>query len=202
MAQINQLITSASNVLSPPDGYLALFFTPDNELAFKNSSGSIVFPSGSIATASYALTASYLEPTVTASYALTASYLSGSIESASYALTASYLSGSIESSSYAITASYAFTASYLEPLATASYALTASYISGSISVDTGSLINTSSFNDLTASVAYTGSNQFNGDQIITGSLVIGSWRFIESGSFLGVEKYNGTLWIQSGYFEI
>lgn len=55
----------------------------------------------------------------TASFAFTASYLSGSIESASYAATASfaytasYLSGSIESASYAATASLAATASYV-----------------------------------------------------------------------------------------
>jgi len=46
----------------------------------------------------------------TASYALTASYLNGFITSASYAdtaATASYLDGVITSASYAITASYA-----------------------------------------------------------------------------------------------
>jgi len=64
----------------------------------------------------------------TASYALTASYLDGFIESASYAATASYLDGFIESSSFATTASHALTASYLDGfIESSSYALTASY---------------------------------------------------------------------------
>jgi hypothetical protein len=135
-------------------------------------------------TGSLAGTASYADTAVTASYSLSASYVLGSIESSSFAITASYLSGSAE------TASFAQTASYLSVFATASYALTASYISGSVNVDTSSL-------------ATTGSNQFSGSQTITGSLVIGTWRLIESGSNLNVEKYiDGVGWIQSGYFEI
>ena len=76
----------------------------------------------------------------TASYALTASYLDGFIESASYAATASYLDGFIESASFATTASHALTASYLDGFIesasyaesssnaeSSSYALTASY---------------------------------------------------------------------------
>ena len=47
----------------------------------------------------------------TASYALTASYLDGFIESSSYALTASY---ALNGSGTSVTSSYALTASYLE----------------------------------------------------------------------------------------
>ena len=88
---------------------------------------------------------------------------------------------------------------------TSSFALvaaTASYLSGSITINTGSLVTTSSFNQYTSSVATTGSNQFKEDQIITGSLVFGNWRMRESGSNLSVEKWDGFDWIQSGYFEI
>lgn len=94
------------------------------------------------------------------------------------------------------------TASYVETASYALTALTASYLSGSVTVDTGSLVLTSSFNQYTSSAATTGSNQFQSDQIITGSLVIGTWRFTESASNLSVEKWDGTIWIQSGYFEI
>jgi hypothetical protein len=156
-------------------------------------------------TASNALTASYLDIYATASYALTASYLSGSvnIETGSLLTTASFTewTGST-SSSFAGTASYATTASYVESSSYAAFALTASYISGSVTVDTGSLVTTASFNEYTSSLATTGSNQFQADQIITGSLVIGTWRLKESGSNLAVEKWDGVTWIQSGYFEI
>jgi hypothetical protein len=154
-------------------------------------SASIGNVSGSITnavTASYALTASFLDALATSSYALTASLST----TASNAITASYLD------MYA-TASYALTASFVE---SASFALTASYLSGSVKIDTGSLVTTSSFNDYTSSLATTGSNQFQADQIITGSLVIGSWRLKESGSNLAVEKWDGFVWVQSGYFEI
>lgn len=108
------------------------------------------------------------------------------------------ISGSLEVKD-GISGSLYGTASYVE---TASFALTASYLSGSITIDTGSLVTTASFNQYTSSVATTGSNQFKADQIITGSLVLGTWRFRESGSNLSVEKWDGFDWIQSGYFEI
>jgi hypothetical protein len=60
-----------------------------------------------------------------------------------------------ESASYAATASYvqtAQTASYVLNAVSSSYALTASYLEGGVTIDTGSLVTTSSFN------AYTGSN--------------------------------------------
>jgi hypothetical protein len=66
----------------------------------------------------------------TASYALTASYLDGFIESSSYALTASY---ALNGSGTSVTSSYALTASYLEGFVeSSSYAATASYLDGFI----------------------------------------------------------------------
>lgn len=129
--------------------------------------------SGTSVTASYALTASYVENAQTASYvqnavsashattssfAISASYAPGSGTSvtASYALTASYVENAISSSyalsaSYApgsgtsVTASYALTASYVQNAITSSYALTASYVSGA-------------FNSVTSSYAQSASN--------------------------------------------
>lgn len=84
-----------------------------------------VFTGSLEGTASYAATASILEPGATASYALTASLLLGSVESASYSYTASYLEEGA-------TASYALTASsLLGSIESASYAATASYVDSS-----------------------------------------------------------------------
>jgi hypothetical protein len=98
----------------------------------------------SVATASYALTASYSNNSTSASYAATASYASNVPETASYALvalTASYASNVPVTSSYALNAN------------TASFALTASYISGS-----------------GAGVGF----PFSGSAVITGSLFVSS----------------------------
>jgi hypothetical protein len=87
---------------------------------------------------------------------------------------------------------------------------THTYLKGTVVATsfTGSLAGTSSravsasYWDGSVSSATTGSNQFDGDQAITGSLIIGNWRLRESGSNLSVEKFDGFGWVQSGYFEI
>jgi hypothetical protein len=105
-------------------------------------------------------------------------------QSGSVSLTSSVdITGSLTVIDGGITGSLEGTASY------ALTALTASYLSGSINIDTGSF-------------ATTGSNQFSGSQVITGSLEIMDWRLRESGSNLYIEKFDGIDWIQSGYFEI
>ena len=111
------------------------------------------------------------------------------------------ISGSLEVKD-GISGSLYGTASYVATASFALTALTASYLSGSVTVNTASLLTTASFNQYTASAATTGSNQFKADQVITGSLVIGAWRFRESGSNLSVEKWDGINWQQSGYFEV
>jgi len=70
---------------------------------------------GTIASASYALTASYASQVESASYALTASYAS-QVESASYALTASYAVSASYEIIKEVSSSYADTASYINPL--------------------------------------------------------------------------------------
>lgn len=73
---------------------------------------------GLITSASYALTASFLEGSVTsASYAATATSASyaATATSASYALTASFLEGGVTSASYASTASYVLASNIDQP---------------------------------------------------------------------------------------
>jgi len=87
-----------------------------------------------VTSASYATTASYVENTISASYATTASYTENA-NSSSYAVTASYVEN-VTSASYATTASYvenAQTASYVENATSASYATTASYVENTTS---------------------------------------------------------------------
>jgi len=143
-------------------------------------------------TGSFEGTASY------SSFALTASYISGSVsfDSSSCATTSSnqfsgsqVITGSLIMVDGAVTGSLCGTASYALAASQSTYALTASYISGSVTFDSSSF-------------ATTGSNQFSGSQTITGSLIIGTWRLIESGSNLAVEKFDGASWVQAGYFEI
>jgi hypothetical protein len=89
---------------------------------------------GTATTASYAVTASFLTVDATASYALTASFLAGTIESASFAQNAQ-------------------TASYILNAVSSSFALTASYaLNAGSTVDTGSYVTTSSFDNFTGSI--------------------------------------------------
>lgn len=57
MAQLNQLLTSGSNVVTPPVGYLAMFFGTNNTLAFKDASGNLIEPTGSLNSVSASLAA-------------------------------------------------------------------------------------------------------------------------------------------------
>ena len=112
------------------------------------------------------------DPTDSASYAATASIATSAsyANNATLAATASLLLGSVVSASYAATASVAISASYANNATSASYsnnstsasyALTASFAlnGGGGTIDTGSF-------------ATTGSNNFIGDQIITGSFKV------------------------------
>lgn len=62
MAQLNQLLTSGSNVATPPVGYLAMFFGPSNSIGFKDANGVIIEPTASLTaiTASLAMQAEAL----------------------------------------------------------------------------------------------------------------------------------------------
>jgi hypothetical protein len=64
MAQLNQLLTSGSNVLTPPANYLAMFFSPGNIIGFKDDAGDLIYPTASIfaVSASYANVANALTP--------------------------------------------------------------------------------------------------------------------------------------------
>jgi hypothetical protein len=98
------------------------------------------------------ITGSLMAQSITGSLQGTASYALNSPPSisSSYALTASYVEGTIASASYALTASYA--------------------LNGGTTIDTGSLVTTSSFNNFTSSYS-TGS--FTGSFIGDGSGLIG-----------------------------
>ncbi len=88
-------------------------------------------------------------------------------------------------SSNAVTASYARTASFVDKTVdSASFALTASYVSGAISVETGSLVSTSSFNEYTSSRA----SKFAGTAslALTASFLSGS---IESASYAATASH-------------
>lgn len=142
-------------------------------------SSSVLIPmtsSMSVATASYALTASYVEggSILTASYALTASYVTN-------AFTASYILNAV-SSSYALSASYAAnvpaTASYALQALSSSFATTSSFAVSSSRAVSASRADTafSSSYALSASFAsnavifpFTGSAVFSGSVILTGS---------------------------------
>lgn len=95
-------------------------------------------------TASYALTASYVQNSISASYASTASYVLNAI-SASYARTASY----VVSASYALSSSYVLSSSYA---LSASYVLSSSYALSSSFVTSASYALSSSY-AVTSSVA-------------------------------------------------
>jgi hypothetical protein len=124
---------------------------------------------GTAATASY-ITASNVVGTVTsASYAISASHLIGGtgsfVTTASFnAFTASYTTGSftgsftgplIGTSSWAnnaLTASFVTASNVVGTVTSSSYAISASYLIGGITIDTGSLVTTSSFNTFTSSI--------------------------------------------------
>jgi len=120
-----------------------------------------------------ATTASYVLNAVSSSFAtnsMTASYYGGTVTSASFAtnsMTASYVLSSVSSSfaTNSLTASLATTASY------ALNSVTASYVLNSVSSSVSN--NTNLFDGFgTNSFAKTGSNTFNANQVISGSLTI------------------------------
>jgi len=133
---------------------------------------------------------------ISSSQAITASFLTGFVTSASFATTASFALNVPSTASFAISASFAQTASFvLGTIASASYALSSSYsVTSSFAenagnVDTGSLVNTSSFN------TYTASNDSKVDSLInkTGS-------FITTGSSAGTQSITGSLIISGATF--
>ncbi len=194
------------------DTYMKLLLDPSNLHQMTGSldvSGSIIARSftGSLqgtaswannvinaTSASYALTASYVQNANTASYILNAI-------SSSYALTASYTPGSDTaiSSSYAITSSYAVTSSYVVQSISASFASTASSVNrlNQNVVISGSLIVTGSTNIIGNSgttllssnadtLIFTGSLYTTGSIVSTGSLNISGGI---TGSLFGTASY-------------
>jgi hypothetical protein len=124
-----------------------------------NALGISVRTGGQISATSF--TGSLLGNASTATSATTAT-------SASYATTATSASYAIiaTSSSYALSASYAVTASYA---LSASFATTASYVFSS-SLDPSQNTRLNTIESVTGSFATTGSNNFSGSQVITGSI--------------------------------
>jgi hypothetical protein len=139
-----------------------------------------IWKNGTPLSASYALTASYVQNAQTASYvqnAQTASYVLQAISS-SFASTASYVQNSqtasyvqnaqtasyvlqavsasyvlqAVSSSFASTASFVTASNVVGTVTSASYALTASYAMNGGNINTSSFVTTSSFNSFTSSI--------------------------------------------------
>jgi hypothetical protein len=155
----NVTITGSLTVTGPIIGAL----TGSVDSASFATTASYVSPNTQINTASFATTASYARTVdfnntvVTSSYSLTASYVSPTtpIDTASFAITASYVSPNtqINTASFATTASYAVTASYAD---TSSYSVSSSYaVSSSYSV-TASYADTASYS-ISSSLANTAS---------------------------------------------
>ena len=150
---------------------------------------------GSVASASFAVTASYVKNAQTASYVLNA-------QTASYVLNAVSSSFAI-SSSRAISSSYASTASYVQLAQTASYVLqaisssfatTASYYGGSVVSASYAVSSSQTQNATTASYALTASYSLNGGgSIDTGSLVttasFNSYTGSNTSQFAGTSSY-------------
>ena len=147
----NVTITGSLTVTGPITGAL----TGSVDSASFATTASYVSPNTQINTASFATTASYARTVdfnntvVTSSYSLTASYVSPTtpIDTASFAITASYVSPNTQIN----TASFAITASYVSPntqINTSSYALNAELLDG---LDSSVFTPTGSFNSYTAS---------------------------------------------------
>jgi hypothetical protein len=130
---------------------------------------------GSVDSASFATTASYVSPNTqinTASFAITASYVSPNtqITSASFATTASYAS-TVDYNNTVVTSSFAVTASYVSPntqINTASFAITASYVSPNTQINSASFATTASY-ALTSSYADTASYSVSSSYSLTAS---------------------------------
>ena len=138
--------------------------------------------------ASYALTASYVE---SASYALTASYAdSASVAvSSSYALTASYA----DSASVAVSSSYALTSSYADSASVAvssSYALSSSYADSASVAVSSSYALTASYAD-SASVAVSSSYALSASYANSASVAVSS-SYALSSSFALTASYLNT----------
>jgi hypothetical protein len=113
---------------------------------------------------------------LSASYAVTASYIQN-------AQTASYVLQAV-SSSFASTASFVTASNVIGTVVSASYALTASFLVGGITIDTGSLVTTASFNAFTSSYttgSFTGS--FTGDG--SGLTGVGAAEYIRRSDYTG-----------------
>ncbi len=134
------------------------------------------FTGSLLGSASYALVASTLLGSVqSASYASTSSYVTN-------AITASYVAVA-QTASYVLTSSYARTASYVLSAITASYIQQATSASFAISANNANLLD----NRDSTVFASTGSNNFTGSQFITGSVdITGSFKAIAiTGSYTG-----------------
>jgi hypothetical protein len=137
------------NIVTASANLSTITFTKGDNTTFDIT---LVSNSGSVQSASYASTASYVANAISASYALTASYVLNAV-SASYALSASNATNA-NTASYVQTAQ---TASYILNAISASNALTASYLSGYV-----------------LPFPYTGSAQISGSLGVTGSINISS----------------------------
>ena len=125
----------------------------------------------------------------TASYALTASFLKGFIASASYAATASYFSGSISNATNAISASYASTASYYKETDPIFVAKSASLATTGSNIFKGN-------QTVTGSLFTTGSNTLIGSTTLTGSLnITGSTTQIGNNTLIGTTTLTGSIFM-------
>jgi len=167
-------------------------------------SGSGIVVTGSIIstqgfTGSLQGTSSWANNVVTASY-ISSSFFTGinSALSSSYAGTASLAPNYVLNSS---TSSFLNTSSFnnytSSVITTSSFnAFTSSVVTtSSFNAFTSSIVTTSSFNSLTSSFAITGSNRFNGNQVITGSVVISgsNINLTVSGSIISSAGFTGSL---------
>ena len=158
------------SITSPTDGQPFVYSTAQAKWLNQSSITASLYGTASNATsASYATTASYILNAVSSSYAATASYYGGSVVSSSYASTASLAPNYVLNSA---------TSSMLSP-----YVLTS--VTSSMTVATASYVQTAQtasyyvekdpvFTAISASLATTGSNIFNGNQTISGSIFIGT----------------------------
>jgi hypothetical protein len=180
------LTGTASNATFALTARSASFATNSTSASYANYAAL----AGLVVSASYAISASFLSGTASyatnanfatlagfansatsASFATTASFA----RSASFATTASFALNVPVTASYAVSASFSNTAISSQTATSSSFATTASYSLNAQNIDNYLL--TSSFFAYTASqknsngtFATTGSNQFNGNQSITGSL--------------------------------
>jgi len=219
MSQLNQLLTSGSDVQTPPSNYLAMFFAPGNVIGFKDDNGNLIFPTASITAVSAALAqdAKNVDITDNPSYGgvtyyptfvgHTSGYTNVLVDSSTFTYnpntnvlntTASYASQSL-SSSYATTASYAPNSLSGSYAVSASYAISASHADDSDRAISASYAATSSFvlNAVSASYAATASylNTLNQDLTFNGNLTLNGTASI---AYLNVSYESASVIYSSG----